>query len=116
MKQALFALSAIFMASVACSAQAETLPDGASKATLISGAPSPMEAVIDGRIWRCSGTSCEASANDAADVQTLPHECHRTATWLGKFSAYQTGGVAMTEAQLTSCNTNITTKSPRSPG
>jgi hypothetical protein len=116
MKQALLALSAIFMAATAVPAQADVLPDGASKATLISPAPTPIEAVIDGRIWHCTGASCDAAANDSADVQTLPHECHRTAIWLGKFSAYQTGAVALTDAQLTACNANVTTKTPRSPG
>lgn len=116
-KQALFACIALSLGSIAAlPAHAETLNDGASKAVLASPASTPMEGVIDGRIWRCAGATCVANANDAADVQKISTECHRAAKWLGQFTEYQTGPKALTASELTACNANVTTKEPHIPG
>jgi ethanolamine utilization microcompartment shell protein EutL len=110
-------LSGLLLALAAGAAHAASpLPDGQSQAVLANPAPHAMEAVIDGRIWRCEGTSCVALANDSADQQSVPKECHRAAIWLGKFVSYQTGPKILSDAEVSACNVNVTTKEPRSPG
>jgi hypothetical protein len=106
----------LMAASLYAPALAADLPDGASRAELVNPAPAPMDAIIDGRVWHCQGAVCAAPANDGADVQTLAHECHRAALWLGQFTFYQTGSHVMSESELTACNARVTTKVPRSPG
>ncbi len=108
---------AAFFAALApaLSVQAEDFQSGESHAVLIGKAPSPMEAVIDGRIWRCDAANCVALANDSASSQSIGRECHRAAVWLGQFSAYQTGKRSLTDAELSECNARVTTKTPRSP-
>ena len=99
------AMVAAFAPAIA--AQAETLQDGQSKAVLMKAATSPVEVVIDGRIWRCEGNTCAANPNDGADSERISTECHRAAFQLGKFSAYQTGSQSLNDAELATCNARI---------
>jgi hypothetical protein len=114
-KAALFSGLLLALAAGAATA-APALPDGQSQAVLLNPAPHAVEAVIDGRIWRCEGANCVALANDSADQQSIPKECHRAAVWLGKFTSYQTGPKALSDTELSACNANVTTKEPRAPG
>jgi hypothetical protein len=97
-----------FLALVAASALAmPTLaaeyPKGESHAVLVKAAPAGTEVVVDGRIWRCDGVACVALANDS-DLHNKPVvECRNAARTLGKFSAYSTGKITLTDAQLAEC-------------
>jgi len=78
-------------------------PPGESHAVLTAPAPKGTEIVIDSRIWRCDGVNCAAFPNDS-DIRRKPViECQHAARSLGKFTAYATGDVTLTDAQLAEC-------------
>ncbi len=89
--------------ALAPAALAGGYPPGETHAVLASPADKGTELVIDSRIWRCDGTACVALPNDS-DVRRKPlTECQHAARTLGKFTAYATGDVVLTEAQLAEC-------------
>jgi len=78
-------------------------PVGESHATLSIAAPKGTEVVIDSRVWRCDGAACAAFPSES-DIRRKPViECRNAARALGKFTAYATGDVVLTDAQLTEC-------------
>ena len=91
----------------ALSAFADTLDDGESRAILATPAAKPMEATIDGRVWRCDANVCGAEPTALAEPQRITSECHNAAVHLGAFTSYQTGRKTLTPAQITDCNANL---------
>jgi hypothetical protein len=107
-RHGLLACVAMTMAfAPAIAAHAAEFQEGESHAVLMKAATSPVEVVIDGRIWRCQGADCAAMPIEGADSQRIGSECHRAARQLGKFTAYQTGAKALNDAELATCNGNI---------
>jgi hypothetical protein len=106
-RQTLFALAAMCAFAPAFMASADTLPKGESRAVLAAPSAQKGELVIDGRIWRCDGTSCEAHASDMADNHRPARECHNAAVRFGAFTAYQTGPVTLSDAELKECNAGV---------
>ncbi len=97
-----------FLALIAASAcalpsLAAEYPKGESHAVLVKAASPGTEAAVDGRIWRCDGAACVAFASDS-DLHNKPVvECRNASRALGKFSAYTTGKITLTDAQLAEC-------------
>jgi len=93
-------LTALALAPVAL---AGGYPQGETHAVLATPADKGTEVVVDSRIWRCDGVNCVALPNDS-DVRRKPViECQHAARSLGKFTAYATGDVVLTDAQLAEC-------------
>jgi hypothetical protein len=89
--------------ALAPSAFASGLPQGQSHAVLASPAPKDTEVAIDGRIWRCDGTDCTALPGDSDQRRKPVVECRDAARALGRFVAYATGDVVLTDGQLAEC-------------
>jgi hypothetical protein len=91
------------LAALALTPTAFAYPVGESHATLAAPASKGTEVVVDSRIWRCDGVNCAAYPNDS-DIRHKPVlECRNVARSLGKFTAYTTGDVVLTDAQLAEC-------------
>ncbi len=86
------------------SAFAAGYPPGESHAVLAKPADSGTEIVVDSRIWRCDGVNCVAYPNDS-DIRRKPViECQHVTRALGKLTAYTTGDVVLSDAQLAECS------------
>lgn len=57
--------------------------------------------IIDGSAWRCEGADCTATARSS---QPASRACRRVVARLGKVTAFSYKGVALTAAELATCN------------
>jgi hypothetical protein len=75
---------------------------GLSQATLQTPVAQPKSVVIDGKVWKCAGVDCSASADGAPQPAT--RECARAAKVLGGFTRYSKDGRPLDDAALAACN------------
>ena len=92
-------LSALAICAVA-TGPAQAL--GLSQATLQTPVTQPKSVVIDGKVWKCMGVDCSASADGAP--QPAARECARAARVLGPFTRYSKDGRPLDDAALAACN------------
>jgi hypothetical protein len=59
--------------------------------------------VVESRIWRCDGVTCVANWNDSYTRRKPVMECRSVARTLGKITAYATGDVVLSDAELAEC-------------
>ena len=74
----------------------------ASALTLVDAPVGARILVLDGRVWRCEGSACQASGHGRS--QALGRECARVARKLGPLSAFSRDGVSLIGADLDRCN------------
>lgn len=73
-----------------------------SQATLAAPVSEPKTVIIDGKVWKCTGADCAASA--AGSSQPLTRECVRAVKILGKVTAFSRDGKSLDATQLAACN------------
>ena len=88
------------------------LLDGASMARLAVPATQPVEKLIDGRDWSCTGEVCTAGRQDLADSMPLWMECGDAANELGTFTEYRTGSDTLESDKLVRCNAHAKVTPP----
>ncbi len=96
-------LATVIASAFALPVLAAELRPGESHAVLIKATDRGTQEVIDGRVWRCDGAECVAMPNDSDRRYPPVTECRNAARTLGKFSAYATGKVTLTDVQLAEC-------------
>ena len=98
----------------AATAAPSALPEGASMARLAVPISQPIEKLIDGRDWSCSGEVCAAGHQDTADSMPLWMECSDAAAEFGAFTQYQTGSDTLDPVKLVRCDAHAKVSRPRS--
>ena len=74
-----------------------------AEAQLQTPAAAPFEKIVDGRIWRCDGSSC-VGATSVGARQPVLRECKRAAKALGSFVSYKSGSRELTGDEAKACN------------
>jgi hypothetical protein len=74
-----------------------------AEAQLQTPVAAPFEKIVDGRIWRCDGSSC-VGATTVSSRQPVLRECKRAAKALGAFVSYKSGGRQLTGEDAKACN------------
>ena len=73
-----------------------------AEATLATPVPAPVEKIVDGRIWRCEGSTCVGGSGFARS-QPIARECARAAKVLGAFTSFKRGGRELSAEQVQAC-------------
>jgi hypothetical protein len=73
-----------------------------AEATLAQPVSAPVEKIVDGRIWRCEGSTC-IGGSGFAKSQPITRECSRAAKQLGQFTAFRRGERALDAEQMKAC-------------
>lgn len=89
--------AALFLSSVAL---AQPVPS--SSLGLQTAVAAPVNVVIDGVQWRCSGQSCIAVGEPRS--QSALRACQRVAARLGPITAFTYGGQTLATDRLPTCN------------
>ena len=85
-------------------ALAQPAPPVGTTATLSS--PREIALTLDGHVWRCDAAGqCIGRGGGAS--QPLMRECRRFVARVGAVSAYARAGLALTDAEVTRCNTAV---------
>lgn len=87
----------------ACLAASPALAGSRAEARLAQPVATPIEKIVDGRIWRCEGSLCVGATSLSAS-QPLKRECKRAARELGALVAYRSGGRELDPETVKSCN------------
>jgi hypothetical protein len=75
-----------------------------AEARLATPVAAPFEKIVDGRIWRCDGSSCVGATSIAAR-QPVKRECQRAAKALGAtFVSYKSGDRSLDGDDAKACN------------
>ena len=74
-----------------------------AEAQLQAPVAQPIEKIVDGRIWRCEGSSC-VGATSVGAKQPVLRECKRAAKALGAFVSYKSGSRELTGEDAKACN------------
>ena len=74
-----------------------------AEAQLQSPVAAPFEKIVDGRIWRCQGSSC-VGATAVGARQPVLRECKRAAKALGAFVSYKSGSRELAGDEAKACN------------
>ena len=74
-----------------------------AEAQLEKPVAAPMEKIVDGRIWRCDGSSC-VGATSITNRQPVLRECKRAAKALGAFVSYKSGSRELAGDDVKACN------------
>lgn len=73
-----------------------------AEAQLAAPLPAPVEKIVDGRVWRCEGSTC-IGGGGFAKSQPITRECSRAAKALGQFVSFKRGDRALDAGQMKSC-------------
>jgi hypothetical protein len=74
-----------------------------AEAQLATPVAAPFEKIVDGRIWRCDGSSC-VGATSVSARQPVKRECARAAKALGAtFVSYKSGGRELAGDEAKAC-------------
>lgn len=92
-------------ASQACAQSAfEPLPAGASMVRLVSALRTPVDPVLDGRIWHCDGADCRSAPFATVSGRSLVRQCENLARKVGTVESYQVGSETLAATDLAQCN------------
>ncbi len=86
---------------IAAPAFAQSTP-AATRLTLADASKAPAgRTILDGATWRCEGAECTATGGAA---QPATRACRRAAQRLGPVTAFVWKGVALSAAEIATCN------------
>lgn len=96
-----------FVASLAAACALTAAPSFAAaaeraEAQLASPLAAPVEKIVDGRVWRCEGSTC-IGGSGFAKAQPITRECARAAKILGRFVSFKRGDRALNSEQVRAC-------------
>ena len=100
------AFAALSLAASQASAQSgfEPLPSGASLVRLASPLATPVDPVLDGRIWHCDGADCRSASFATVSGRSLVRQCENLARKVGVVESYRVGSETLAAADLALCN------------
>jgi hypothetical protein len=89
-------------ATLATSANATVL---VARATLSTALPEAREAQVEGIAWRCEGTACVGTVENAGSRRPpAMTACRTLSATVGQVASFERAGVAMTSGNLRHCN------------